>query len=646
MRRLWININTELKIWQRAALPGLTVLILVILARITGSLQVLEWMLLDTFLRLRPPEPVDERVVIIGINDADIAKIGQYPVPDKEIASLLNNLETYSPRVIGLDIFKDVTVPPGHEELVSSFKNNKNIIGIEKVLHPAIAPPPTLISEPERVGIVDVIPDNDAKYRRYILYSPSPQNLQLDKFSLGYKLAKAYLEAQGITDSNGQNDPDTIQFGAYELPSVSSNFGGYVGLHGGELQVLINFRRAKFRTLSLNDIKAGKFEASWLRDKIVLIGNIHNSAGESFYTSAIPEQKIAGQIYGVEYHAHAISQILAAVLDGRPMLKAWAKPWEYIWIIVWGIIPISIGRLTQSVWKNLLGAGVAGICLISIGYVSLLFWGVWIPIAPSLLTLAINGVGLSAFAFYQHDKLLRSKIDERQHTIKYAFNLIHAGPLQTLANSLHHLRAQDIPHEQIISQFEELNLEIRKIGDFLEAEALTHNQSLLLGSKLKIDLKRPINDLFYEVYSSTLERKDLKNFETLKVKTRSFDPIDDKYLNIEQKAELCQFLEEALCNVGKHAYGVKRVQASGTFSDGYYTLRIEDNGLGMSSDTENKGTKQSKNLAKKLNGKFKRSSRTPRGTVCELSWAPLKSHSFKNQKKVFKFDNHRLNDEI
>jgi CHASE2 domain-containing sensor protein len=640
MRKDWDNILTELNIWRYAALPGIIVLILVILARMAGSLQVLELMLFDTFLRLRPPEPIDERVVIIGINEDDISKAGGYPIPDGEIADLLNKLETYKPRAIGLDLFRDVPVAPGHDKLVKTFQTNPNIFSIEKLIKPEIAPPSFIPIE--RTGIVDINTDKDGKNRRYILWTPHPKNLQEDRFSLGFKLAQFYLKSQGITDNNGKKDLDTIRFGNTDLPRVANNFGGYVGINTGELQMLINFRRGNqpFSILSLNDIKTGqtekgKIDPSWLRDKIIIVGMLSPSVGDNLYTLAIPGQKITGQMYGVEYHAHAISQIISAVLDNRPLLKSWAEPWEYIWIIIWGIAPIAIGRFTQSIRKNLFGVTVVGLCLAGSGYVSLLFWGVWVPVVPSLLTLAVNGVGLSAFAFFQHDKLLREKKDQQKQTIEYTFNLIHNGPLQTLANGLQQLRKQDLPNEQLIYQFEKLNSEIREIGEYLRVEALTNHESLRLGSGLKIDLNRQIHDLFYEVYTSTLERDDLEYLKTLKVKTRTFEPINDKHLSMEIKRELCLFLEESLCNVGKHARGVKCIEASGTCTEECYILCIKDDGLGLTPLSENKGTKQAQNLARQLNGSFKRQTVKPRGIVCELTWKLTMNIQQRNSQKSF-----------
>ncbi|MEI2577792.1 sensor histidine kinase [Scytonema sp. PRP1] len=616
--QIWRKIKKEIAIWRTGALPGFAVLAIVTIARFTGLLQPLEWMALDNFLHLRPAEPIDNRITIIGINEDDIASAKTYPIPDGEIAAVIRKVQNYKPRVIGLDIVRNVPLEPGHKQLIDVFKQSKNIIAIEKVLPNQIAALSYVSSE--QIGFMDVIADKDGNSRRVLLSTPSLNNNQSYKFSLSLRLAENYLSREGITLENGIHDPEAMRFGSVEIPRFLPNTGGYVGTDAGGVQTLLNWRSGKkpFRVLSLNDIKTGKSQPEWLRDRIILIGITAPSVPDYLYTKAIADLKSFDQIFGVEFHAHACSQIISAVLNKRPLLKDWSDKWEYLWITFWGFIPIIIGRLTQSVLKNLFAIGVISLLLVGISYL-LLIWGWWIPVAPNLLILGINGVGLSAFAFYQRDRALQSQINERQRTIDHTFTLIHNGPLQTLANTLRCVQEQNYSREKLHSQLKSLNFEIRAIGEYLKLEALDQEESLRIGSGLKLDLKLPIHELFYEVYTSTLER-DLPFFQNLKVKTRSFDPIGEEYLSIEQKRELCQFLEEALCNVGKHAVGAKFIQATGKENQGWYTLTIKDNGCGISSNLENKGTKQAINLACKLGGHFKRESVSPRGTLCELTW--------------------------
>lgn len=618
-------IPAEIKIMLLASLPGTVFLIIVVIARLCGLLQNFELMTLDTFLRLRPLEKTDDKVVIVGIDEKDIRSLKNYPISDRELAKLIKKIQKYKPIAIGLDIVRDLSVEPGHKELVQVFQDYKNIIGIEKILPPdPIFAPPQL--PPKQIGFSDIVADKDSQYRRYLLLTPSPQNPnnpQQYKYSFGLQLAKAYLSAQNINIENGIVDESTIRFKTTEITAFSSNSGGYVNEDDSGLKILINFRNSSkpFNILSLNDIKNDNFNPNLLQDKIVLIGIVATSVPDLVNTSAIATQQISGQIYGVEFHAHACSQIINAVMNGRPLLKVWSDEWEYLWIIVWGCYPIIIFWLTQSLWKNLLAVVVVTFALFGIGYL-LILSGWWIPIGASLLTLTVNGLGLSGFAFalYQNNQVFKIKMNERQHTIEYAFTVIHNGPLQTLANVLRQMQAQDWSHDELKSQLEKLNYEIREIGEYLKLETLSQEESLRLGSGLKIDLKSPIHELFYVVYSSTLERCDLEYLKNIKVKIRIFEPVDEKYLSVQNKQELCLFLEEALCNAGKHAKDVKRIEAIGKKDNDSYTLRIQDNGSGLISSLESKGTKQLKNIAKNLGGNFKRETLSPKGTVCEITW--------------------------
>lgn len=620
---IWRKIRKEFPIWSVEVLPGIGVIGLVILIRLSGSLQFIEWMTLDSLLRLRPPEPIDERVVIVGIDEEDIQRIKSYPIPDREIAKLLLTLQKYQPRVIGFDIVRDIPVEPGHAELVAAFKDIKNLIGVEKVSSISIKPPPNL--RPEQIGFIDVLSDDDGKVRRALLGTYRPEDPSKKyAFSLPLLLAQTYLKAKGIKLSNGIRDPNAMRFGSTELPRFLPNSGGYVQTDDFGVQLLLNYRnsRKRFRTLSLkeiNDIEAGS-NPNMLHDtfggRIVLIGVTAPSIKDFINTSAIANLQPPGKIYGVEFHAHVASQIVSAVLDRRPVLKTWSRGWEYLWIVIWGVLAIQLGRLTQSPLKNLLYVVIANLILVGIGY-ALIIGGWWIPVAPTLIVLIINGIALSAF--YQYDRFLRSQIEIRQHTIEQTFVVIHNGPLQTLANILRYVQDQDLQQNQLLEDLKNLNCEIREVGEYLKLEALNREESFRLGNGMILDLKLPIRDLLYEVYSYTLQL-NFPCFKKLKVKAYSFEPIDDQYLSLEQKQEICQFLEEALCNVGKHAKGLTRLSATGKQNEGWYTLSIKDNGVGFDSCCEGRGTKQFLNIARKFNGKFSRKSLGQKGTLCELTW--------------------------
>jgi CHASE2 domain-containing sensor protein len=614
----WKKIKEEIAVWRVGAFTGIVVIGLVMIVRITGSLQYLEWLALDSFLRLRPSEPIDERILIVGINEEDIRRIKSYPITDSELAALLVKLQTYKPRVIGLDIYRDLPVNPGYNELVAAFKNMKNLIGIEKVLPDTVAPPPDL--SPEQVGFADQVTDIDGKIRRSLLATPTPQGY---KFSLSLSLAEAYLAHEGITMGNGKRDPETIRFAETELPRFLPNAGGYVGADAGGVQVLLNFRsgRERFRTVSLNDMKTGKFNPNWIRDRIVIIGMTAPSVDDLMTTSAIRSSKSApGRVYGVEIQAHACSQIISAVLDGRALLKTWSESWEYVWIIGWGLLGIVFARLTKSPLKNLLAVSILSTNLLVISYF-LLIWGWWVPVTPAMLALTFNGVGLTAL--FEYDQGLRSRIKARQAIIERTFQTIHNGPLQTLSQILKRVKDRDFPTQELYIELEKdlekLNHELRGIYEFLQRDNLNQENSIYVGEGLELNLQDPIHQLLYQVYDHTINR-DFPCFKTLRVKVRTFEPIDERHLSFEQKQGLCRFLEEALCNVGKHATGVTRLEVTCKTKENTYILCIKDNGNGINLSKEGRGTQQFRYIARQLKGKFKRAPLSPKGTLCELSW--------------------------
>jgi CHASE2 domain-containing sensor protein/two-component sensor histidine kinase len=614
----WRKIKEEIAIWRVGTIPGMVIIALVIILRLTGAMQSLEWLAFDNFLRVRPEEPRDERILLVGINEDDIRTLQNYPISDQDLARLLRKLQSHHPRVIGLDIYRDLPVEPGHAELVVAFQELPNLIAIEKVLPEIIAPPPTL--PPTQLGFADQILDTDGKLRRVLLGTPTPEGY---KFSLSLRLAEIYLAAKGVKLENGIRDRATMRFGNTELPRFLSNSGGYIGADAGGVQVLLNFRSGehRFKIVSFTDIINNNFNPDWISDRIVMIGMTAASRKDFITTGAVRTSKPApGRVYGVEIQAHAVSQIISAVLDSRPLLKTWNEIWEYLWIIAWGLLGIIIAGLTKSPLTNLLFFSLASLSLMSLSYF-LLMWGWWVPVVPAVIVLALNSIELTAL--YQHDLILRSGIKVRQAIIERTFETIHNGPLQSVAKILKLVRSRDVPLENLLpeleKEIEKLNQELRGIYEFLQREPLTQDTSLYLGNSLILNLEDPVHEILYQVYSHTLER-DLPCFKTIKVKIRNFEPIDERYLNIEVKRGLCRFLEEALCNVGKHATGVTRLEVTCSASEGWYTLRIIDDGLSTKPPKEGRGSQQLRNLERQLKGKFRQVPLSPQGYLCELSW--------------------------
>jgi CHASE2 domain-containing sensor protein/two-component sensor histidine kinase len=636
-------VRADILTWGRESLPGMMVIVAVMMARLSGALQFLELVAFDQFLRLRPPEPMDERIVIVGITEEDIQRARTYPIPDREIADLLKRLQTDQPIAIGLDIVRDIPVEPGHAELTSVFRSNKNVIGVEMALPDRsgfiVAPPPALRSE--QIGFADAVLDADGYQRRSLLGAHNPQ--QEYRFSFAIRLAERYLAVRGIEFGNGIRDPDAKRFGSIELTRVQPNSGGYVGADAGGNQILLNVRSGTmpFRVLSLAQIKSGQVNPDWIRGKIVLIGMMSFSAKDLASSGAIAGIN-PGRIYGVEVQAHATSQIISAVLDRRSLIQVWGDGWETLWIAAWGLLGMGLGRFLRSPWKIWFGLLIASISPIAICY-GLMLLGWWVPIVPVFLILVLNGTSSTASLFYRHQQELRLRLEERQFAIEQTFNAIHSGPLQTLVVILRTAQEQD-PPPPFLPDLQRLSQELRAVYGSVQRDAIADEPHLRMGSAIELALQAPLHELLYKVYSNTLEQ-ELPYLQTIKFKIVQFDPLNTSHLRLEHKRGLCRFLEEALCNVGKHAIATTRLTVICTQEGDRQVIRVADNGRGKLSEgkalnsaetnwdsetTEDPnpklqpsglGTQLAKNLAKQLGGTFRRYPNQPRGTVCELTWS-------------------------
>ncbi|MCZ0899200.1 CHASE2 domain-containing protein, partial [Microcoleus sp. HI-ES] len=138
-------------------------------ARQLGILEPVELSAYDQMVRWRPDEQPDSRLLVVGITEADIQKLKQWPISDRTIAEILQKLDKMQPAVIGLDVLRDIPLGDGREELTKILQKSDRIIGVCLVTdgnpdNPGSPPAPGL---PEnRVGFADFGVDPGGILRR------------------------------------------------------------------------------------------------------------------------------------------------------------------------------------------------------------------------------------------------------------------------------------------------------------------------------------------------------------------------------------------------------------------------------------------------------------------------------------------------
>ena len=393
--------------WKWIPTMALGIIVPMLLLRFCGLLQSLEWAMLDQFFRWRPREAKDTNIVIVTIDEPTLAQVGQWPIPDRILTQAITKIKAQQPRTIGLNLYRDLPIEPGHRDLVNLFQSSLNLFGIEKVVGELIAPPPVL-SERQQVGFADQILDGDGKVRRALLaVGLSDQNQDVN-YSLAVKLALHYLEAEGITLKESEKGSGSVLLGKANFERLEDNDGGYVRVPMGGYQVLLNFRgnQDNFSTFSLKQVLDEQIPLNSFRDRLVLIGTTAESIKDFFYTPYSNGFFRSPQLMpGVVLNANIASQIISAALYGRSLLRTWKEPFEWLFIITWAGVGAFVSwqfKFTTAIALSLL---LTSSLLLGGCYLAFLM-GWWLPIVPSLLSLLGAAVALSVVTNRKRDRLL------------------------------------------------------------------------------------------------------------------------------------------------------------------------------------------------------------------------------------------------
>jgi len=370
--------------------------------RYLGGLQPLELVTFDQLMRLRAPqtEP-DSRILIVAITEKDLRSQNQWPLSDQVLAKLLRKLQAAQPAVIGLDIYRNLPVEPGHNELVAQLKQT-NLIAVQNINTLTGVAAPSEVST-EQIGFSDIPLDPDNVVRRNLLFA---ENEQGTLYSFSLRLALAYLETQGISPEPSQVNPEYLQLGEAVFVPLAANSGQYQAIDAQGYQILLNYRSPDqvARQVTISEVLNGAIEPSWVKDKIVLIGSIAPSLKDTFTTPYSPALRENHKMPGVVIHAQMVSQILEAATGKQPLLSFWSEWGEIFWIISWIGIGSIVGRITYHPLALSISAVVGLACLLGTGFY-LFTRAVWVPLAaPAVGFVLTVGVVVTYRSYHAHQK--------------------------------------------------------------------------------------------------------------------------------------------------------------------------------------------------------------------------------------------------
>ncbi|NMF63881.1 CHASE2 domain-containing serine/threonine-protein kinase [Brasilonema octagenarum] len=389
-----------------------------------GVLEPLEIRLFDQMMQMRADSGTDSRLLIVAITEDDIKK-WKSPTSDRLSGQVLDNLlgklEQYQPRAIGLDIYRDLPIEPGHNNLLKRLQQSDIIIPICKHRdnnEPGVSPPEGI--EPSKVGFIDVVEDSDGTIRRnLLLFTPAANDACAAEYSLSLQLALKYLKAKNIQPQKTSNQE--LQLGETIFKRLESNSGGYQNIDTGGYQIILNYRSSQVaEKVTMTDVLEDKVNRDLVKNRIILIGSTAPSLKDIFNTPySTGKSDTSGRMAGVEIHAQSVSQILRPVLDKQTLF--WFLPeWgEVVWILVWSLAGgIIASRIQHPLYLAIVGG--TGLVVLFAGNFFIFTQAGWIPvISPALgFVLATGSVlGYTVYQSKQEKEKIAQQVQQQEEAI-------------------------------------------------------------------------------------------------------------------------------------------------------------------------------------------------------------------------------------
>jgi adenylate cyclase len=391
----------------------------------------IEDLLYDTRVRVTAPGGVDDRIVIIAIDEASLQEHGHWPFTREKFAAMMDNLFGYGAAVVAFDVLfaerdesADMTLlrnlAAGEED--EAFRRRLDelepLIDRDRLFADSMMGGPTVLgyyfdNNEETAFITGQLP-----YPAFDFHESMADSIFLPR-GAGYSSTLPVLMDAAYTAgfiNNPLIDADGVvrrtpllheyELGAYESLSLaiaatflnditlpifvdaSSWMGDYPPLEGLELAgrpipidpqgaVLVPYRgpRGSFPYISVGDVISGRVEdPSMLDGRIALIGATAPGM-EDLRTTPF------GSIYpGVEIHAN----VLAGILDGNFRWEpAYTAAAEMITITIFGLLTALVLPLLSPVLSTLMTLFITSLALAFNYYM----WEVVLHVLPLAMTL-------------------------------------------------------------------------------------------------------------------------------------------------------------------------------------------------------------------------------------------------------------------
>ena len=410
-RAHWLRALLRRRFVKAFMVANLMVLLLVPL-REAGWLQGLELSWYDTLVTFFAGSQQSDRVILVVTTEADINRFG-YPIRDNDLAAVLARVFAGGPKAVGVDLYRDLPMPPGSEELQAIQRAQDNLYWVFKLPDEGNIgiPPPPALRESGREVLADHVTDASGVVRRALLLA-ADEHTGSNWRAMGVSLAERYT-GQALRPMD-----DDLALGQGRIPLLNQPYGPYARVDAAGYQMLFDYRGGyrRFRQISFGEIIDRPELGAALRDRIVLVGTAALSIKDNFATPFSTGWGGEGPLIGIALHAHLADQLirLANGESRNPVPRPRMLDNVAIWIaaMAGAVLALLVWRVLVVLVALLLGLGlVGGVTAWGFGVAGLLLPGV-----PVALAWVLSAAGCN---FVMHSVGLRERIQLRRSFESY-----------------------------------------------------------------------------------------------------------------------------------------------------------------------------------------------------------------------------------
>lgn len=346
-----------LPVWKRFTIAlaiGISVGVFMLSLRSAGWLQAWELVAFDVTTTALANSEHTEDVVLLALTDVDLSRWG-WPLPDAQLARLVEASLALDAKSVGVDIYRDVPVGDGREELLEALSDPR-VVTISKLSGAegiAIGAPQGVHS-----GFADVPLDPDGVARRALLLVNTQSGLEM---SFPLMLAMNYVGQDALRPAPGM--PGVLAFGTVAVPALTEIIGPYRTIDTSGYQIITRHRHTLpiAPRVTARDVLSGQAQ---LQGKVVIIALTSHSV-KDYFSTPLNRRTAADFAFGADVHAAIAQQLIDHTQRNLPPFRALPNAIEGALILVAACAGAVAGMLLTGTIATLV-VGVGGAFILAI----------------------------------------------------------------------------------------------------------------------------------------------------------------------------------------------------------------------------------------------------------------------------------------